>query len=188
MAVALPIDLSRTYTAEEFAVLPDDDRRCELVDGRVVPMIWPTSRHSWVSEVIRDVLATYIKPRGLGYVLREIGVILRRAPDTVRGPDVAFFSKGRTPIPFPEPYMPAPDLAVEVLSPSNRRSQVARKVSEYLRAGVRAVWVADSRARTITIHSPGADPVVLSEADTLDGGEIIPGFRHRVSALFADPT
>ena len=106
-------------------------------------------------------------------------------PDTVLAPDVAWIAPGRLPASgvrgFPEL---APDLAVEVRSPGDTRAAVARKAMRWLRYGTREVWVADPESVTLTRYVAGAAPVVLGEWDTLDGGEMLPGFRTPVWRLF----
>jgi Uma2 family endonuclease len=118
--------------------------------------------------------------------LGECGYVLRRNPDTVRGPDASFVSSERLAAweargPF---FEGAPDLAVEVLSPSNTRREIEEKVSEYLAAGGREVWVADPEARRITVHRPDEGPRDLGPDDTLDGGDLLPGFDVPVAELF----
>jgi Uma2 family endonuclease len=116
----------------------------------------------------------------------DIGFTLARDPDTVLCPDVAFVASERLAAlvigqPFPEL---APDLAVEVLSPGDRRAAVQAKVGEYLAAGVRAVWVLDPATRTVGVHPPGSVEQLLAADDVLDGGNVVPGFRCPVEALF----
>jgi Uma2 family endonuclease len=111
-------------------------------------------------------------------VLVEAGFVLRRNPDTVRGPDVSFVSHARIPRGrLPVAFIPgAPDLAVEILSPDDRPAEVADRVADYLEAGTKLVWVCDPARRAVTVHRPGLPPETVSSDGWLDGGEVLPGF------------
>ena len=114
--------------------------------------------------------------------------MLVELPGTVRAPDVSFVAKDRLPAgPPPEGYVPiAHDLAVEVVSPSNRWTEVAAKVRDYLDAGTSLVWIVDPPARTVTVHWAGAAWIVRGEDDALDAEDVVPGFRIRVGSLFGE--
>ena len=126
-----------------------------------------------------------MESRGLGFVVGNgTGVITERGPDTVRGPDVAYFSFARQPT-VPENYFEVgPDLAVEVLSPSNRRKQIEEKIAEYLKAGTKLVWIVDPMDRTVTIYREPLKGTVLRSGVMLEGEDVLPGFQCRVSSLF----
>jgi Uma2 family endonuclease len=127
-----------------------------------------------------------VEPRKLGRVYVEVGFILRRNPDTVRGPDVAFVRADRIP-PQGEPrgfWEIAPDLAVEVISPTNTPSEVQAKIREWIEAGTREVWVVYPETRAVHRVRSLLERQELSEADTLDGGNLIPGFTCSVGELF----
>lgn len=133
-------------------------------------------------------IADQVRKAKLGVVLgAETGFLLRRDPDTVRAPDIAFVRADRLPAgPRPEAYFPgAPDLAVEVISPGDRLTDVEEKVDEYLAAGSREVWVVNPARRTVTVHRPGQNPVVLREAETVTGGDVLPGFECPLAEIFA---
>ena len=187
---ALPT-LPRPLTAEEFFALPEEIRdRHELVRGRLEELdtVPPGIRHGRVMLRVARVLMDYVEPRGLGMVVGgDAGFILERAPDTVRGPDVAFMRADRVP---PDDELDgfgdlSPDLAVEVLSPRDRPGRVRAKVGDYLRTGVRLVWVVDPRARTVVVHVPDTPPRRHTAADRLDGGDVLPGFSYSVGELLA---
>jgi Uma2 family endonuclease len=128
-----------------------------------------------------------VETNDLGVVFAaETGFKLASDPDTVRGVDIAFVSKARLEaVGEVEGYWPeAPDLAVEVISPSDTYTGVEEKVTEYLQAGAKAVWVVNPRRRTITVYRSLNEITILTEQDTLDGGEVVPGFRCRVSEVF----
>ena len=107
----------------------------------------------------------------------------RHNPDSVRGPDVAFWSKERLPV-VPVGYIPiAPDMLVEVLSPSNTSKQIFAKLKEYFAMGVRLVWVLAPEDRTLTIYRTPDEGRVLHETATVTGEDVLPGFTCRVSDL-----
>ncbi len=187
----LPAPPPRLLTAEEFFALPEEFRdRHELVRGRLdaLDTVRPGIRHGWVMARIAHVLMQYVEPRGLGLVVGgDAGFIPERAPDTVRGPDVAFIRADRVP---PDDELDgfadlSPDIAVEVLSPGDQPGRVQAKVADYLRTGVRLVWVVAPRARTVVVHVPGQPPRRHMAADRLDGGDVLPGFTCSVRELLA---
>lgn len=174
-------------TAEGYYTLPNvAGHRDELVAGEVIREPMPSFGHGATAMRIARVLDEHVARHGLGIVLSECGYVVRRNPDTVRGPDASFVSSERLAAwdakgPF---FEGAPDLAVEVLSPSNSRREIAEKLEEYLEAGGREVWVADPDTRTITVHRRGEAPRSFGAGDTLDGGDVLPGLTVPVSELF----
>jgi len=178
----------RLLTEHDLAELPDDGLRHELQGGLLVAEPRPFPRHAQVQARIIELLTAFVRANGLGQVLGDGGFLLARDPDTVRGPDVAFVAldrwrkvedKGRF---FPG----APDVAVEVLSPSNRAGEIHAKVADYLAAGARLVWIVDPKRRSITVHRTLLAPRRLSAGDTLDGGDVFPGFAIAVDAVFEE--
>ena len=133
-------------------------------------------------------IAQHVRTNNLGEVFGpDTGFKLAESPDTVRAPDIAFVSKLRIPPGgIPEKFWPgAPDLAVEVVSPSDTLYELDEKIDEYLSTGVRAVWVVNPKNRTVTVYSSQTSPRILKENDALDGGEVLPGFHYKVSKLFS---
>jgi Uma2 family endonuclease len=174
-------------SAAEFARLPDDPFwRYELVRGRVVREPPPGEQHGSMAARLAHFLLEFVDPRGLGDVRVESGYILAREPDTVRGPDVSFMRRERLGgyLARTWPDVP-PDLAVEVLSPSDRPGRVREKVDDYLAAGCRLVWVVDTRHRTVTVHEPPSPPLVVKEQEVLEGGTVLPGLRLPLQRLFS---
>lgn len=174
-------------TVEEYMRL-DTDGLTELVDGEVIEMPTPGFLHGIVCANIIGVLLLWSRPQNLGIVAsNDSSLVIRRNPDTVRGPDVMFIATDRIPEGgFPEgPLGFAPDLAVEVFSPSNRWADLHRKVGEYLALGTREVWIADPGRRTLHRFRPDAPPAMLDQHAELTS-DVLPGFRCGVGELFAD--
>jgi Uma2 family endonuclease len=143
--------------------------------------------HGVLTVRIGRLLDEYVEAHDLGIVCgAETGFILRRTPDTVRAPDAAFIAKDRVPVTgAPKTYWPfAPDLAVEVVSPSDRYDEVQTKVTEYLTAGTRLVWVVEPATRTIFVHRASGVVQSLHEGEELNGEDVIPGFRCPVRRVF----
>jgi Uma2 family endonuclease len=175
-------------TVEEFTKLPDppDGSQLELVRGEVVLMPPPRGKHGICCSVINRELGNFVRAGKLGWVTaNDTGVILERGPDTVRGPDVAFWSIERQPS-VPEGYFEIPpDLAIEVLAPDDRRKDVRAKIKEYVFYSVKLVWLVDPDTRTVTVYQGSLRGTELDESDTLDGGNVLPGFSCKVADLFA---
>ena len=173
-------------TAEELLELPDDGMRHELVEGELRTMAPAGVGHGWVALAIGSRIFDHVERQGLGRAYgAETGFILRRGPDTVRAPDVAFVAVDRVPSAVRGFGELAPDLVVEVVSPSDRASEVAAKAAMWLDAGVRLVWVVDPQARLAAVHHPGGLVTVLREDGALDGEDVLPGFRLPLAPLFA---
>ena len=144
-------------------------------------------RHGETVGNLQTVLGSFIRQQQLGKVFgAETGFQLNVDPDTVRAPDFAFIAKGRVPKKLPKTgYWPgAPDLAVEVLSPSDRTGEVDEKINEWLSAGAQAVWVVDAKLQIVTIHQPGKSAQVRSAGELLTGDPVVPGFSCPVDEIF----
>ena len=177
---------ARLMTAEELLDMPADGFRYELVRGELVKMAAASFDHGVYASRIVETLLPYVRRNRLGEVpLAEPGFLLGTNPDHVRVPDVAFVQQQRIDAAErPFVFFPgAPDLAVEVISSGDRLTDVAKKVAEWLAAGTRMVVVINPRNRTVRVHTP--DSVTeLTEADTLGGGDVVPGWRMAVSEIF----
>jgi Uma2 family endonuclease len=184
------IIMSTTHTpatAGELFVMPDDGFRYELVRGEIRRMPPAGSEHGAVIMNIGTPLDQFVKAHGLGVVFgAETGFKIASDPDTVRAPDLAFVRRERIPEEgIPRGFWPgAPDLAVEVVSPGDTYTEVEEKVHDWLNAGTRMVLVLNPRTRTVAVYTSHTDVVRLTESDTLDGGEVLPGFTCRVAELF----
>jgi Uma2 family endonuclease len=174
-------------TAGELFMMPDDGFRYELVKGEVRRMPPAGSEHGAVAVNIAVVIAQFVKPHDLGVVFgAETGFKIASEPDTVRAPDLAFVRRERIPAGgIPRGFWPgAPDLAVEVVSPGDTYTEVEEKVNDWLNAGTRMVLVLNPRTRTIAVYTSHTAVERLTESDTLDGGEVLPGFACQVAELF----
>jgi Uma2 family endonuclease len=180
--------ITRTMTADELWRMPSGDMRHELVNGELRTMAPAGFGHGIIEVRIGARLSNFVEPRQLGFVVSaDTGFVLRKNPDTVRAPDCAFVQASRVPPGQPtlKFFEGAPDLAVEVVSPSDTVEELEEKIADYLNAGCQMVWVIHPKTKTITIHRPGAQPMVLRENDFLDGHDILPGFRCSVAEIFA---
>jgi Uma2 family endonuclease len=158
---------------------------CELVEGTLVekPVGWEESE---IAGIIITALNIFVRPRKFGHVLAPDGM-LRLVPGLMRAPDVSFIARGRL-----KRYKRGgerypsigADLAVEVVSRSNTKAEIARKLVEYFAAGTRLAWVVDPKTETVRVHQSPRKSVVLKVGDVLDGGEVIPGLRIPVRDLF----
>ncbi len=162
-------------------------RICELIDGVLVEKAMGYSESVLAAYLIVP-LYGFVRPRNLGLMTAPDGTI-RLWAGRVRIPDVAFFSWDRIPgrrLPAePIPTL-APDLAIEVLSRSNTPAEMRLKRQDYFTAGVLLVWEVDPDARTVSVYTAPEGPTVLTEADTLDGGSVLPGFTLPLRDLFAE--
>lgn len=160
----------------------------ELVDATLVEKA-VGYESAFLTVPLLVALRAFIRPRKLGRVSGPDGVLKLR-PGLFRGPDIAFVSWKRFPGrgQMPKEAFPdlAPDLAIEVLSPSNTPAEMKRKRQEYLANGVRLVWIVDPKTRTVEVYAPRRKPMVLTESDTLDGGKVLPGFTLALAELFAE--
>jgi Uma2 family endonuclease len=192
---ALPVLGQKQYTAEAFEALcqlPDYlDARIELIEGKIVEMSPTQPKHGYVTPLVIMVLLAFVKPRQLGVIFGgETGFVLFSEPgkkQTVVAPDVAYVSKERLPSLKTQGFMRiAPDLAVEVISPSERPGKVQEKVELYLRAGTRLVWNLYPERVQVVVHTPHGVRTYHA-ADTLDGGDVLPDFSVTVRDLFDEP-
>lgn len=182
MAVAIQ---DRRVTPEDLLTMQDGDHY-ELVDGELVERATGTEA-AWIAGEIGSLLSAFVRERHLGWVLAAEASYqcFAEDPRRVRRPDVSFIRAGRLPgdrLPKGHTTIP-PDLAVEVVSPNDLYWEVRKKVGEYLRAGVRLVWVIDPDSRYVEVSRSGGSFALLQEEEELDGEDVVPGFRCRVSAL-----
>jgi len=175
-------------TAEELWQMPSDDQRHELVKGELQTMAPAGFNHGVVINRLAFLLTRHVDANALGLVTgAETGFLLSRNPDTVRAPDIGFVSKqrvqsaGRTENFWNGP----PDLAVEILSPSDTLEMSESKVDDCLSGGTPLVWVVNPRRRTITTYRATRNPQLLAENQNLEGEQVVPGFSVPVAEIFA---
>lgn len=173
-------------TVEEFEALPEEEGKVELSRGRLVREPPVGASHGWVAVNLAVPIREHVRRHGLGAVFVEVGYVLSREPATVRGPDLSFLAADRLP---PEGMPPgfwrlAPDLAVEIVSPSNTLPELQEKVLQYLEAGTRLVWIVDPTTRTAIEYRSRDDIRLLTGAEELDGGDVLPGFRVTLREIF----
>jgi Uma2 family endonuclease len=179
---------TKLMTAEEFMAADLGDGNFELVRGEVreVPPAMP--EHGRTCGSVFFVLETYGRQTALGYALsNDSGILTERNPDTVRGPDVCYYSHARWPRAQLSNSLPPvpPDLAVEVVSPGNRFAEIIKKVSEYLEVGVALVWVVYPKRREVVIYRASDEQTMtLHEHDVIENLPELPGFRCSVSDFF----
>ena len=178
---------AKLLTAADLLKLDGGGVRGELIRGVLCETMPAGIEHGAIVMRLGTALFTFAEPRRLGtLVASDSGVWLEHDPDTVREPDVAFFSAEKMPLDarvtgYAEV---APDLVVEIASPSDSRREVHDKAHMWLNHGVRLVWVVQPETRTVDVYRPGQAIATLGEQDALDGLEVLPGFACSVSAVF----
>ena len=183
-------------TAEQLVGYEIPGKRVELVRGQLVVREPPSFSHGSLTLRLGVALSTYLarereergwaKTRGR-VAVADPGFTLARRPDTVRAPDIAYVSRDRFAMPMPDGYLElAPDLAVEVRSPSDRTGAVVAKVGDFLTAGTQLVWVVDPPRERVVVYRADGSVTVLTIADTLSGDELLPGFALPLRKLFAE--
>ena len=176
----------QVMTAEELLRLPrGQGKRYELIRGVLVEKMPTGDAHGDTTVLTAYFLTQYTFDSGNGVTRTgEPGFRLATEPDTVRAPDVAWIASGRIPEGtqgYPEL---APDLAIEVKCPSNSNAEMGEKASMWLAYGTQQVWILNPENNTVTVRQGYSSPVVLSENDVLEGGDLLPGFSVEVWRLF----
>ncbi len=181
------VTTTRLVTAEELLNMPDDGFRYELVRGELRKRLPAGQAHGRYAMNIGLSLGGYVKVNHLGKsYIADTGFILETDPDHVRAPDFAFISNDRLrEIGESDGFARgAPDVAVEVISPNDRYTDVDEKVADWLNAGCRAVIVVNLRRRTVNLHLSPTDVSILTESDTLEIEDIVQGWRMPVGEIF----
>jgi Uma2 family endonuclease len=195
MAIAEPRPpleaVPRLFTAADLAEMPRDlpsgPVHYELDNGRIVAMSPPGRKHGFVEFRIAKAIDDAVGEEGLGEVYTgETGIVLWRNPDRVVGADVAFVRRASLPVrESPEGYLETiPELVVEVVCENDTKPFVERKVADYLRAGVRVVWIADPNTPTLTEYRRDAEPRAFAEDETLSLPDLIPGLQLSLKEVF----
>jgi Uma2 family endonuclease len=174
-------------TLAQFERLPEDGMRHELSEGELIKVVHPKFGHSAIVRQLRRSLERHVEKQELGEVHTELGHLLTNDPPTVRVPDLSFLSRervGRTP--RDEWVRGAPELAVEVVSPSESAEDLNQKVMQYLAAGAQAVWVIYPKTKVVQVYRPGMRPEVLESSQLLEEPRLFPGWSIAVGDLFPD--
>ena len=178
---------TRLLTAEDLLRLYGEGVRGELIRGVLCETMPTGHEHGAIVVNLSTELRNFIKPRRLGWlVASDSGVWLERDPDTVREPDIAFTSAEKVPLDaritgYAEV---TPDLVVEIVSPSDSRREVHDKAQMWLLHGIRLVWVVYPNTRAVDVYRAGGAVTTLTDADSLDGLDVLPGFACEVGAIF----
>ncbi len=177
---------AKLMTADELLRLKLPDKRTELVRGRLLVRDPGGARHGAVAMQLGYRIMAHVEAQDLGRVYAaETGFKIESNPDTVRAPDVAFIARARLPEVEPRGYPSrVPDLAVEVLAHDDHPADTLEKVAQWLRAGVRLVWVVDSERRTARVYRADGSESLLGADDGLDGEDVLPGFRCPLADLW----
>ena len=171
-------------TVETFAALPEDGQMHELVEGELLTMPPPHSLHARILN--RIFRALIIIQSNLGEAFAEAGYQLAEDPPTVRQPDITFLSASRLAEQQAEGYFRgAPDVAIEIASPSDRAADLDLKVRQYLSAGSRAVAVVYPQTRSVWVHRPAGSPQLLAAGGALEFPDILPGWSLALADIFA---
>lgn len=177
-------------TADELLTMPDDGLVYELIKGELVKVSPPPGHeYGLVAMNIAGPLYEYAKKHQLGNVYAaETGYLLERDPDTVRAADVSFVRRERIEKagPIQGYWIGAPDLAVVVVSPTDTVGRIEGEVAEWLESGARTVWVVSPKMHTVTVYRSLTEIVVLTEKDTLEGGDVVPDFQIPIAEIFAE--
>lgn len=179
--------LPALMTAREFAQLPDNGQKLELVRGRIVPVNLPTPRHGEICSKVNYILRSFLDSHSIGRVAtNDSGILTERDPDNVGGADVAFYSDQRVPQgPLPDHYLDVPpEVVFEVRSQSDRWRQIYAKVAEYLDAGVDFVCVLDEQTQAAHVFHSDQTPRILRADQDLHLPEVLGEFRVQVGRFF----
>lgn len=177
----------KPVTAGELLEMHSRGVKGELIRGVYCETMAAGRKHGVIAMTLGALVITHVRPRKLGQVMgSDAGVLLERNPDTVREPDLAFISADRLPLDADPPgYLEViPDLVAEIISPNDRSPGINDKTRMWLSYGVRMVWEVYPERREVWVHQLGQPRVVLGEDDTLDGGDILPGFNIPVRDIF----
>ena len=167
------------------------DRIVELVDGEIVEMPLPNGEHGEILSLLAASVVKHVYDNKLGRVATgDAGFVLARnldGRDTVRGVDLAFISKSNSPAPLPNTLLEfAPDLAVEVISPSNDAADIRLKIRQLFDAGTALVWIVYPELRIVDVHTRDG-VATMNAADMLSGGDVLPGLEIPVREIFPAP-
>lgn len=179
---------TRPLSLADIDAMGDDFEDFEVIDGVLVEREGMGEPHGWMTFDLGFELGLFVKPRALGRLYSsDTSFVLARSPLVIVKPDVSFVrAEHLPPAPDSKGYVQiVPDLAIEVRSPSDRAGKLMKKIERYRRAGVPLLWLVESRPRTVRVFASGEESRTLTDADELDGGKVLPGFRLPVARIFA---
>lgn len=177
--------LTAPITMDEFARLPRDGARHEISEGELITMPPPKSLHDRVVSALSELLAVHLRRHSVYRAFPGAGYILSRDPLTIRQPDVSLLSKQRVEATDPDDYFEgAPEIAIEVVSPSDPAQDLEIKIEQYFRAGAQQVWVVYPKTQRVHVHYADRRSLILSGDETLAGGDLLPGFSIKTADLF----
>jgi Uma2 family endonuclease len=175
------------FTVEQLARMPENGVRHEIDRGELIEMTLPNRRHGRLQVRLAYLLAKFLNGLKLGELISESGFVLGQDPDVLRGPDLAFVRAERLAgvpdtgwIPF------APDLAIEIISPSESARDIDRKVHQYLGAGTQAVWVVYPDTQSIHVFEPGGVARIVEGGTMLESQGALPGFAIAANTIFEE--
>ena len=180
---------TKLWTIEDLEAMEDNGVQYELLRGELIEVSGPKLQHLYLVGQFFYFLSDFVRRHGLGVVGNNGAFVIRRAPDSLLIPDVAFVGTDRLP---PDDadwdiYLGPPDCAVEVVSPSDSAADVHDKILEFLDSGVRAVVAVWPRSRSVSVHRPGGDVREFKMGDVLELDDVLPGFRLPIADLFRRP-
>ncbi len=183
----MTVTTEKLLTADDLHHLSSQGVRGELLRGVLFETMPAGIRHGKTVANLTILLGAFVKSHRMGTIVAsDAGFLLEKEPDTVREPDVAFISARRMPLDQDVPgfFDGPPDLAVEIASPSDSPRQLFDKARMWISFGVPLVWTVDPEARTLDVHQPNQPLIRLYADDTLDGGQVLPGFSCTVGDIF----
>ena len=189
----MPTTQTKILSADEFyewATRSENQGKVyELDEGELVEMPPPGELHGVVCWLIVYLLSKYVFDRGKGHVCtNDTGLLVKRRPGTVRGPDIMLFDENRPLKKMSRKFVDRiPKLIVEVLSPRDKLTQVNRRISQFLKRGVPLVWLVDPEEQAVTVYRPGQAHYVVRGTEEITGEDVLPGLRFRVADFFALP-
>lgn len=176
---------TKLWTIDDVERLPDDEVRYALIRGALYRMPPPKARHGRVTLTVGRLIGNFVTEHSLGVVYDQSGFIFERDPDTLLSPDLSFVQRAHVPVDEDAYPALAPNLVIEIASPSQTGPSIEEKVAIFLTAGVRLVWVIDPAQQAVRVHRQDGFERTLTVQDVLDGEDVLPGFQVLVAALFA---
>jgi len=174
-----------TLSVDELEAYTDQHGRCELIKGEVFHLSPSSSRHGQITAKLHGYLFLYLNENPIGELYAAETGFREPGQQTVRAPDIALIQTDRLPT-NPTGFSEVmPDLAVETISPNETVSETAKKTTWWLKQGVRLVWNVDPETKQVTAHHPDGQARVYAEDQTLDAGDVLPGFTLELTKLFA---